>query len=100
MLAEPFPDETAVAAEPAPRFAVHRIAIYTQSTINTGRKPQSSPVSSAWAGSMSACALKCFSNKVCKMFTFEENTCTIYAEEIDQVTFQNNVGTKVYYENK
>ncbi len=95
-----FIHQSIVLAEPAPKFVVHRVATFAQSAINTDRIPQPNfkPISSAWAESKLDCGLRCVSDKACKMFTFAENTCTIYSEEIDQVTFESHHGSKVYYE--
>ncbi len=49
--------------------------------------------------SQSACNLQCFADKSCKMFVLAENICSIYAEEMEHVTFQDHAGAKVYYKN-
>ncbi len=91
MLAESCPD--------TPRLAVDEIAIYTQSAFNADHEPHSNirPISTTLVKSRSTCSLKCFMDKTCKMFTFTENTCKLYSVEIDQATFENHLGTKVYY---
>ncbi len=76
-----------------------RPAVYIASAVNADLKPQSSihPISSSWAESKLACSMNCFLEKECKTFVFTGNTCTIYSEEMAQVTFESDPGARVYY---
>ncbi len=83
----------------APRIELTGIATYKRSAVNADRKPDSnfSPISDTWAESKFACGLQCIANKECKMFTFAENSCSIYSQEIERVTFVNHPGSNVYH---
>ncbi len=41
--------------------------------------------------------MQCFMEKACKMYTYVGNTCNIFSEGMNQVTFESDPGAVVYY---